>query len=630
MFMAWGTFYPSSPCFGQIASASFNPWGNPEKAPTEGFWQSYREFSRRGEKARANSELEKLYQWKLDRGIRNHYGYAAALIRESERLKSVGQKEDIPLVLTYAERMAPDFSQVYYSQAIWLLSEKFLSPGDVILAFGHAFRGLGLSFYNLEEGLPWVANLTFWVLLSAILLLSVFAFYLLGRYHSYFAHHLGHGLRVAIDPRIIRALALLILFLPFFLGLGWMWLLVPWFLIFGIYARPADRRAMMLVLVFALIIPMGIRWYSSCLTSMTSPGFTEVTRANWGVWNPELYETLKRLRSQNPSDPQLLQAAGLVAKRMGDFRGAEEFFRELTRLESNSAAAFTNLGNIFFSTQRLDEAIAAYKKAIDLDPSQAEAHYNLGQVYLQKLRLNEAESHFQEARGLAPKRISYFTHIASRNPNRIMIDPTLKPMELWRRVWNGAWGEEKMAATLWAHFWDGIPLGLAEGALILLLLTIAALPKLLGERDLIRSCESCGQTLCSRCGRSMMTGKHCYPCRKILSDKPLGEPQALAQKRKEIVEFKERQKALPIVLSRILPGIGHLWRGQWWEGVLILFLFILLLVKLALGSGWVPSPMVENVPFVLPGLVLTVLLLLLLYLGVQTRMRRLSGLGGKI
>lgn len=620
-----------SPSASRSAPSPFSaPSENPAKGGEEGFWQAYQESLKKGAWESGIAELEKLYQWKLDRGIRNHYGYATALIRESRQPWSSGQKERVPVLLQYAEKMAPDFSQVHYAQAAWRWAEKSFSPVEIAGAVNHGFRGLWLSLSNPEEGLSFAANLVFWILGSVFLLMAVFSFYLLLRYHSFFAHHLGHWIRIGVDPKMIRGFALLILFLPFLLGIGWMWLFAFWFLVFGVYANASDRRAMIFILLLSLILPMGLRWYGSCLTSMTNPGFMEIARANRGAWNPALYQTLENLRRKNPSDPQILQATGLVAKRMGEYGAAEQRFLEWTELNPGSAAAFTNLGNVFFATQRLDPAAAAYKKAIDLDSSHAEAHYNLGQVYLQKLQLNEAESHFLEARSLAPDLISYYNHIASRNANRLMIDPTLKPLDLWERVWNEAWKEESITPILWAGLWEGIPLALGEVVLILLLLAVMGMPGLLGERFLIRSCESCGQIMCSLCRRSMMTGQNCYQCRKIFSNKPSGDPQIIAKKKTEVARYRDRQKSIPVFLSRIVPGVGHLFRGRSLEGAFSLFLFILLIVKLGLGSGWMPSPMVVNVPFVLPGMILTSLLLIGIYGWVQFRMKRLAGQGGKI
>ena len=621
---------PSSP----FAAEPQSPPKSMEDPRQEGgreFWAAYQDRSQKGEWEKGKAELEKLYQWKLDRGIRNHYGFASALIRESLRADRTGKKEQVPALLQFAQKMSPDFSQVYFAQAAWLWGEKGLSPPDVFQAIRCALWGSWLSLSHPPEGFAMAANLTLWVVISLFLLLAVVSFYILGRYHPHWTHHLQHALPFVRNARIIRLLALLILLGPLFLGLGWIWLFAFWFLLLGVYASAKDRRAFLFIGIISLALPVGLRWYGGCLLSMTRPGFMEIAQANWGVWSPALYERLDELRRKNPSDLHVLQAAGLVAKRMGRYDEAEELFRLWTALDPHSPAAHTSLGNVFFATQRFDAAIAAYRKALDLGTSQAEAHYNLGQVYLQKLQLNEAESHFQEARNLAPALISYYTEISSPKANRMMIDPTLPPLDLWGRIWNAAWNEGGIASILWASLWDGIPLTLAEVAMILLLLTAGwILPNLLGRKLGVRSCETCGQLICPWCRRSMMMGPRCFLCRKVLAEKPSVEPQTIMKKHEEIVRYRNRQKSTPVILSWILPGLGHLYRGHALEGTFWMFLVILWAVKLGLGPGWIPSPMLVHVPFRIPGMLLALGMLILVYSLGQVRMKQLVREGGRI
>ena len=133
------------------------------------------------------------------------------------------------------------------------------------------------------------------------------------------------------------------------------------------------------------------------------------------------------LWKSHPNDPDVLQALGLVEKRMGRFGEAEERFSRWAQLEPDSAAALNNLGNLYLVTNRVDQAMATYLQAIRLAPSRSEAFFNLGQAYLMKLRLREAEAEFV----ITSYSIHYTKlyekkkHIAASFPSPVRIPPRL-------------------------------------------------------------------------------------------------------------------------------------------------------------------------------------------------------------
>ncbi|MBD2559839.1 MULTISPECIES: tetratricopeptide repeat protein [Nostoc] len=56
----------------------------------------------------------------------------------------------------------------------------------------------------------------------------------------------------------------------------------------------------------------------------------------------------------------------------------------------NSATAYYNLGNALSDQKKLDEAIAQYRKAIELDPKYANAYNGLGNALRDQKKLDEA------------------------------------------------------------------------------------------------------------------------------------------------------------------------------------------------------------------------------------------------
>jgi tetratricopeptide (TPR) repeat protein len=195
---------------------------------------------------------------------------------------------------------------------------------------------------------------------------------------------------------------------------------------------------------------------------MTGNGVPEVIRANTGVWSANLHRQLLTLHLDNPQDADLLQAVGLIEKRMGKFKEAERHFLQWVELDPKSSGALINLGNVYLATNRVENAVESYQKATQLDPSRTESYYNLGQAYLLNLLLQEADSEFRRAMELRPQLISFYTSISSRNSNRMAIDQTIEPSRLWRRILADTPDREKIAMGMWGILWNKIPLKYGE------------------------------------------------------------------------------------------------------------------------------------------------------------------------
>ncbi len=71
-------------------------------------------------------------------------------------------------------------------------------------------------------------------------------------------------------------------------------------------------------------------------------------------------------------------------------------------MRDNYPQAHNNLGNALQEMGQLDEAIAAYRKAISHAPELADAHYNLGNALLAKGQVDEAIAAYRQAIALRP------------------------------------------------------------------------------------------------------------------------------------------------------------------------------------------------------------------------------------
>ena len=71
--------------------------------------------------------------------------------------------------------------------------------------------------------------------------------------------------------------------------------------------------------------------------------------------------------------------------------------------DPNNAKANIDLGNFLFDSQRFDEAIVYYKKALELNPKNADVLVDAGVCDFQMQRFDEAKTYFEKALKVDPK-----------------------------------------------------------------------------------------------------------------------------------------------------------------------------------------------------------------------------------
>jgi len=90
---------------------------------------------------------------------------------------------------------------------------------------------------------------------------------------------------------------------------------------------------------------------------------------------------------------------------------------------------------------KIEDAIAAFEKALQLDPTLVIAHYNLGAAYERKEKLEKARHHFQEAVKLKPDFGEAYlaignSYLAERKFDSVATDALIKATELLPQNYN--------------------------------------------------------------------------------------------------------------------------------------------------------------------------------------------------
>ncbi len=94
----------------------------------------------------------------------------------------------------------------------------------------------------------------------------------------------------------------------------------------------------------------------------------------------EAIETLKRAVEADPEDAQAHCYLGAAYDRKHDKLHAIAEFEECLRLEE-TPKAYYNLGQIYESVHRVDEAVRQYRMAVELDPNYAPAAQALQKLH---------------------------------------------------------------------------------------------------------------------------------------------------------------------------------------------------------------------------------------------------------
>ncbi len=117
-------------------------------------------------------------------------------------------------------------------------------------------------------------------------------------------------------------------------------------------------------------------------------------RNNESLWTHTLACTSDNFVAHNNLGDALL--------RKGQVNEAIAHFQAALQINPNYVAAHNNLGNALFQQGEVDEAMAQYQKALHINPDYAKAYNNLGNALLQKGRVDEAMAQYQKTLQIEP------------------------------------------------------------------------------------------------------------------------------------------------------------------------------------------------------------------------------------
>ncbi|MCH2327695.1 MAG: tetratricopeptide repeat protein, partial [Rhodospirillales bacterium] len=127
----------------------------------------------------------------------------------------------------------------------------------------------------------------------------------------------------------------------------------------------------------------------------------------------------------NPDYAEAHASLGNALKEMDRLEAAVASYRKAIALDPDLSGAHTNLGNMLKETGLVDDAIASHRKAIALNPDFAEAHYNLGNVLKEAGRLEDAEASYEKAIRLKPDLAEAHSNLGSVRQEQGRLDEAM-------------------------------------------------------------------------------------------------------------------------------------------------------------------------------------------------------------
>src|SRR5205807_1626786 len=109
----------------------------------------------------------------------------------------------------------------------------------------------------------------------------------------------------------------------------------------------------------------------------------------------EAIESYKKCVELDPTHAAAYINLGTLYYNRQDYVQAERFYRKAVEVDPRYALAYFDLGNVLDETGQIPDAIQAYQSAIALAPTYADAHYNLALAFDKARQPRKALHHWQ-------------------------------------------------------------------------------------------------------------------------------------------------------------------------------------------------------------------------------------------
>ena len=416
-----------------------------------------------------------------------------------------------------------------------------------------------LSLLGLFAAVAWGATV-----LAAILVLAL-------AHLPRAVHDIRESARWHFGRSAALPLALLILALPLFVGLGPVWLILYWGALLYPYARVRERRVLAFGLVGLALIPPLMALLTQVNIQERSPLMVAAVDLAERREDASAEDGLRQASAVFPEDADVWFLLGVFAERSGDLEKARNAYNKATDADPSDYRPILNRGNVHFTEGDFGEAVRDYIEASKREPKSADVFYNLSLARGEAYDFAGQSDAIATARQISASQVAGWTN----NPTVSRVVPAGYPIARAREHierWNSQPKSRRLpghgtaARPLHAMFpWSLPPIGI--------LLLGALLTSRRARRGLATECDRCGRVICNRCRRYNDPAQYCAMCSQIYLRKESVDIEVqVAETRAAQRRAKWRQRAGRIA-SLLFPGSRAIFEERAVAGVITLFLF---------------------------------------------------------
>jgi len=423
----------------------------------------------------------------------------------------------------------------------------------------HESRIAMLSLLGLLAAAAWAATL-----LAAILVLAL----------AHFPRAV-HDIRESGGWRFGRSaavpLALLILGLPLWFGLGPVWLILYWGALIYPYVRPRERVVLAIGFVGLAFVPPLMAFLTQLNIQQRSPLMVAAVDLLERREDASAEDGLRQAAAVFPEDPDVWFLLGVFAERAGDLERAQGEYNRATEADPNDYRPILNRGNVHFTEGDFGEAIRDYIEASRRAPRSADVFYNLSLARGEAYDFQGQSVAIATAREISASQVGGWAN----NPTVSRVVPAGYPLsraKLRVAYWNAQPKSRRLpghgtAAQPWRVVfpWSLPPLGAW--------LLGAVLVSRRSRGGLATECDRCGRVFCNRCRRYGDPALYCAMCARLYLRKENVDIEVqVAETRAMQRRMAWRQRSARIA-SLLFPGSRAIFEGRPFAGVLTLFAF---------------------------------------------------------
>ena len=545
----------------------------------------------------SSKELDQLYQMKLDRGLRNLPVISFYLIREAEQARRGGDHDLSVRLANFSIKFSPDLSQPYFELA---KARLYQNPFQVDKVLPNFFDGLNALRFYFSSALNSYYNL-FYILANAILLtFMLFGIIVLVRYFPLYVYDIRKSVTQEISKIVLNGLKIFLLFIPFFLRLDLLWSILYWGVLLWGYVPKKERQFLLLFFIVLVYLPYSLRSASSFLDNPSSDILLEMNKANYEEWDGSTEQKIQDWLAAHPEDPDVLFTAGLMEKKQGRYDRAEKFYQGAIKKDPNFSEAYSNLGNVYMARKEVELAISSYEKAAAMEPAKAAYYFNLYRAYSQQALLSgKPDRALQKARQLDSKLVDFYlgldTSKQAPSIHRFLIDESVSPERLWRRVGGYFFGREGALFHLFRAWFERIPSRISFLSSFFFLLFFIGMSRYCRAKRFLTRCPMCGSPTHRFYLGASAEDFICFNCHRMFVQKEKLHPTIVEKKSVQVLHFQKESSFIGKFISHFIVGFGYLWRGNFFRGLLVTFLFFVFVMRFVYWNGvitlsWVRLP----------------------------------------